>query len=53
MAKKKTAESVKFQSVKYYYDNHLWSKRQVKNAVSKARITEAEYEQITGETYTA
>lgn len=53
MAKKKTAESIKFQSVKYYYDNHLWSKRQVKNAVAKARITEAEYELITGEAYTA
>ena len=53
MAKKKTdvVESKKFQTVKRYYDNKLWGKKQVKNAVVKAWITEAEYELITGEAY--
>lgn len=55
MAKKKTdvVESKKFQTVKHYYDNKLWGKKQVKNAVVKTWITEAEYELITGEAYTA
>lgn len=53
MAKRKTdvVESKKFQTVKHYYDNKLWGKKQVKNAVVKAWITEAEYELITGEAY--
>ena len=41
-----------FDRVKYYYDNGLWDKQRVKNVVSKV-ITEAEYQEITGEVYTA
>lgn len=45
--------SAKFEKVKHYYDNGLWSKTRVKNAVVKGWITEAEYEEITGEPYEA
>ena len=45
--------SAKFEKVKYYYDNGLWSKAKVKNAVVKGWITEAEYEEITGEHFEA
>ena len=42
--------SKNFQKVKNYYDNDLWSKDRVHNAVGKW-ITPEEYEEITGETY--
>lgn len=42
--------SEKFEKVKYYYDNKLWTKKQVYNAVGKW-ITEKEYEEITKEVY--
>ena len=56
MAKKKTAHSPKFDTVKYYYDTivngkRLWSIEQVHKAVVKGWITAAEYEEITGEPY--
>jgi len=45
--------SKNFEKVKRYYDNGLWSKAKVKNAVVKEWITAAEYEEITGEPYSA
>lgn len=39
-----------YEKVKDYYDNDLWTKTQVYNAVGRW-ITEEEYEEITGETY--
>lgn len=42
--------SKNFDKVKNYYNSGLWTKTQVYNAVGKW-ITEAEYEEITGETY--
>ena len=41
----------KFDKVKQYYDNDLWSISRVRNAVVKNWITEAEFEQITGKNY--
>ena len=43
--------SSKFEKVNRYYDNHLWTKKQVADAVVKGRITAEEYELITGEDY--
>jgi hypothetical protein len=43
--------SKKFKLVKRYYDNGLWNKEMVRNAVVKGWITAAEYEEITGEVY--
>ena len=40
--------SAKFEKVKDYYDRGLWNEARVANAVVKGRITEAEYEEITG-----
>lgn len=45
--------SKKFKLVKRYYDNGLWNKEMVRNAVVKGWITAAEYEEITGEVYEA
>ncbi|ENY8654588.1 XkdX family protein [Clostridioides difficile] len=42
-----------FDKIKYYYDEKMWSKEMVKNAVSKEKITEKEYKEITGEDYKA
>jgi len=42
----------KFEKVKYYYDNGLWNISRVRNAVVKNWITAAEFEEITGESYT-
>ena len=44
--------SPKFEKVKGYYDNGLWNKTMVKNAVKKGWITAEEYKIITGEKYT-
>ena len=41
----------KFEKVKYYYDNGLWQKYQVRNAVEKGWITKEEYKVITNEDY--
>lgn len=43
--------SKKFAKVKKYYDEGLWSKRQVHDAVVKGWITAEEFEQIVGEPY--
>lgn len=43
--------SAKFYKVKGYYDNGLWNKVMVRDAVIKGWITEEEYKQITGEEY--
>ena len=53
MAKTKTTEHSKnFAKVKDYYERGLWSKERVHAVVGKW-ITEAEYKEITGETYSA
>lgn len=44
--------SKKFEQVKGYYDNHLWNKRKVYNAVGRW-IEAWEYEEIVGEPYVA
>lgn len=49
MAKK--SHSAKYETVKNMYDKGLWSKKRVHDAVVKGWITEAEYEEITGEPY--
>ena len=52
MAKKTAVEhSKRFELVKNYYDAKRWGKKAVYNAVGKAWITAAEYEEITGEKY--
>ena len=43
----------KFAKVKRYYDEGLWSARQVHDAVGKGWITAEEYELIVGEPYEA
>lgn len=43
--------SKKFAKVKRYYDEGLWSKRQVHDAVVKGWITAKEYDNIIGELY--
>ena len=42
--------SKNFEKVKKYYDNRMWNKTRVYNAVGKW-ITEEEYKEITGEDY--
>ncbi len=42
-----------FEKVKKFYDMGLYSKEQVKMFVVKGKLTAEEYEQITGEAYTA
>lgn len=44
--------SPKYEKVKAYYDQGLWSKSRVHDAVEKSWITPEEYELITGEAYT-
>lgn len=43
--------SEKFAKVKKYYDEGLWDKTKVRNAVVKGWITADEYKIITGEEY--
>lgn len=42
-----------FEKVKKFYDMGLYSKAQVAQFVKKGRLTEEEYEEITGEDYPA
>jgi len=42
-----------FEIVKKNYDRKLWNKQMVAVAVTKGVITAAQYQEITGETYTA
>ena len=41
-----------FEKIKYYYNNGVWTKEQVRNVVGKV-LTEEEYELIVGEPYTS
>ena len=43
--------SEKYEKVLSYYRAGMWDIKRVKNAVVKNWITEAEYEEITGEMY--
>ena len=45
--------SPKFEKVKKYYDDGLWSKAKVRNAVVKEWITPQEYTEICHEPYEA
>lgn len=40
-----------FDKIKKWYEQGLWSKAQVANAVKKHVITPEQYEEITGELY--
>ena len=40
-----------FEKIKKYYQDGLWSKAMVRNAVVKGKITADEFYQITGEVY--
>lgn len=40
-----------FEKIKKYYDEGLWNKEMVRNAVIKEKITPEEYAEITGEPY--
>lgn len=44
-------KSKKFDLVKRYYDDGLWSIKKVRNAVVKEWITAEEFFEITGEVY--
>lgn len=43
--------SPKFNRVKRYYDNGLWNKEMVHNAVIKGWITAEEFDEIVGEPF--
>ena len=43
--------SPRYEKVKYYYNHKLWNLHRVAQAVVYGWITEAEYEEITGEPY--
>ena len=45
--------SKNYNKVKKYYNENLWNKKMVKNAVVKKWITPEEYKEITGEDYVA
>lgn len=40
-----------FEKIKAWYEKHIWTKKMVRDAVKKGKITAAEYEEITGEVY--
>lgn len=48
-----TEHSNKFELVKSFYENGLWKKKAVVNAVVKGWITTEEYAEIVGEPYVA
>lgn len=43
--------SKNYQKVKRYYDMKMWEETRVRNAVKMGRITEAEFQEITGKKY--
>ena len=40
-----------FEKIKKWYGSGMWTKKMVRNAVIKGKITEDEYTEITGEEY--
>lgn len=40
-----------FEKIKKWYEEELWTKAMVRNAVKKGKITAEQYEQIVGEPY--
>ena len=40
-----------YQKIKKWYEQGLWNKRMVADAVRKGKITAAQYQEITGEAY--
>lgn len=40
-----------FEKIKKWYEYGMWTKKMVRNAVIKGKITEDEYTKITGEEY--
>lgn len=40
-----------FEKIKKWYESGMWTKKMVRNAVIKGKITEDEYTEITGEKY--
>lgn len=42
-----------FEKIKKYYEDGLWTKEMVRNAVVKGKITPAQYTLVTGEPYVA
>lgn len=40
-----------FDRIKDWYETGVWSRKRVHDAVTKGKITPAEYEEITGEVY--
>lgn len=42
-----------FETIKRYFDMGLWSKYMVSLAAARGKITAEQYQEITGETYTA
>lgn len=45
------AKMTKAEKVEYFYNQNLWDKNRVKNAVVKGWISSSDYERIVGETY--
>ncbi len=43
--------SAMFTKIQKWYEAGFWTKTMVGNAVKKGKITEAEFEEITGEAY--
>lgn len=44
---------ITYETIKSYYDAGAWDRFMVAKAVAKGKITAAEYQEITGEVYTA
>ena len=40
-----------FEKIKKWYESGMWTKKMVRNAVIKGKITDDEYTKITGEEY--
>jgi len=51
LEEEEVVHSKDFEKIKRYYDNGFWTKKMVKNAVIKGKITAEEYEEITGDPY--
>lgn len=51
LEEEEVVHSKDFEKIKRYYDNRFWTKKMVKNAVIKGKITAEEYEEITGDPY--